>query len=358
MVARKIYIDTDRRAFVVGQSGIAALKQTFSNEDVENVELYFLARDAAGTLTAQDYSANTVKFAVGTTTPAVLGVTWAAISTTVTASVSTLVTGGSGSNEQQKITLSPQPTEGAFSIQLPARSVTVSTVSANVFTAADHGLYDGQSVTLTAFSFTNSSVVNGSAYFVIRGGKDEFSLASIAGSVTALTAEVTSGGGTVDVGAVTTGQVAFDATPAEVELALRNSGLAVLDRPQIIVTGTAGKEYTLTYANGSANRDYDPVTIVGSTLAAAPGLQANVNFNTVSVADLLAAGTTSVTMEVEVSDGTLRHSYRTQATLSSDLISSSSPLTLTTSSFTLNSGDGSTWNITIDNNGSLTAAKV
>jgi hypothetical protein len=364
MLARKFFIDVQSRAFVTsGTSTFPLAAPVFFDEDVESIELYFM--EPTGNDNAPysylDYSSNTVKFGVGTTTPAALAVTFSAVSTSVTTSVTTLVTGGSGSDEQQKISFSPKPAVGGWAIQLPARSVTVSSVSANFFTAADHGLYDGQSVALSAFSFTASSVANGSSYFVIRNSKDQFSLASTATSTTALTAEVTSGGGTVDLAAITTGQLSHNAQPEDVEVALANSGLTINNLSQLTVTGTAGSEYIITYGNGSANRDYGQATVVGSTLAGAPGLSANVNFNTVAINDLVTGGTTDATMEVEVSDGTRRHSYKNAATLSSDLIGSSSPITAivnVTSGFDLSSQDGSTWHITVDNNGSLTASKV
>ena len=365
MEARKFYLDIQSRQFVGGpDNNLAASSPVFFEEDVESVELYFLRPTTALNSSAYDYvdySSNTVKFAVGTTTPAALQTSWTALSTTVTPSITSLVTGGSGTNEQQLITLSQRPASGGWAIQLPARSVTVSSVSANVFTAANHGLYAGQSVTLTAFSLTASAVANGSAYFVIRNSKDTFSLASTASSTTALAASVTSGGGTVDLAAITTGQLPYNATSAQVESAFVAAGLTENSQPQLTVTGTAGNEYLITYGNGSASRDYANLTIVGSTLAAAPGLAANVNFATSEIAALVAAGTTSAKLEVEVAGSGKRQTYQTTATLSGDIISSTSPSPLpvgTANSFNLADGAGGTWTITIDSSGVLTASKI
>ena len=361
MQARKFYLDTQARSFVVSpETTLAAPDPLFFDEDVEAIELYFLepTGGASPPYRFLDYSSNTVKFAVGTTTPAALQTSWTALSTTVTASITSLVTGGSGTNEQQRITFSQRPASGGWAIQLPARSVTVSSVSANVFTAADHGLYNGQSVTLTAFSLTASSVANGSSYFVIRNSKDTFSLASTASSTTALTASVTSGGGTVDLAAVTTGQLSYSASPADVQAAFVVAGLTENSQPQLTVTGAAGSEYVITYGNGSASRDYANLTIVGSTLAAAPGLAANVNFATSEIAALVAAGTTSAKLEVEVAGSGKRQTYQTVATLSGDIISSTSPTPAPAStSFQIQSPDASTWTVSIDNSGVLTATK-
>ena len=323
MQARKIYLDTQSRAFVASpESNLPAANPLFFDEDVEAIELYFLlpSAESGRVYDYVDYSSNTVKFAVGTTTPAASQVTWSAITSSVTATITSLVTGGSGSNEQQRITLSPAPVSGGWAVQLPSRNVTVSTVSANIFTAADHGLYNGQSVSLTAFSFTASAVANGSSYFVIRNSKDTFTLANTASSTTALAASVTSGGGTVTLPAVTTGQLAYNAAPTQVQDAFVSAGLTVGGAPQILVTGTAGKEYVLTYANGSANRDYANASVVGSTLSGPVGLVANVSFATTGISSLLAAGTTTAKLEVEVSGGGRKQTYQTACSLASDII--------------------------------------
>jgi hypothetical protein len=361
MQARKFYLDTQARSFVASpDTTLAASDLLFFDEDVESVELYFLEPTGSASQPYRylDYSANTVKFAVGTTTPAALQTSWTALSTTVTATITTLVTGGSGTNEQQRITLSQRPALGGWAIQLPARSVSVSTVSSNVFTAADHGLYGGQSVTLTAFSLTASAVANGSTYFVIRNSKDTFSLASTASSTTALTATVTSGGGTVNLDAITTGQLAYNATPADVQAAFLDAGLNENNQPQLAVTGTAGTEYIITYANGSANRDYATLSVVGSTLSAAPGLSANVNFATNEIAALVSAGS-AAKLEIEVSGGGRRQTYQTSCTLSADIVSSASPapIPVGSSGYNMIAGNGDVYTITIDNDGVLTATK-
>lgn len=323
MLARKFYLDTQARTFVGGpDSTLPAADPLFFDEDVESIELYFLepTGDPNQPYSYTDYSANTVKFGIGTTTSSASQITWTALTTTVTATITSLVTGGSGSNEVQKVSFSQKPAVGAWAIQLPSRTVTVSSVSANVFTAANHGLYDGQSVTLTAFSLTASSVANGSAYYVIRNSKDAFSLASMASSTTALTASVTSGGGTVTLDAITTPQLPYDVTPSELENAFVSAGLAIDGVPQITVTGTVGKDYTLTYGNGSANRDYANFTIVGSTLAGATGLYANVSLATTGISSLVASAATGVKLEVEVSGSGKKQTYQRACSLSADII--------------------------------------
>jgi hypothetical protein len=49
-------------------------------------------------------------------------------------------------------------------------------------------------------------------------------------------------------------------------------------------------------------------------------VSANLSLATTGISTLLAAGTTAVTLEVEVSDGTKKHTYQTSATLANGII--------------------------------------
>ena len=359
MQARKFYLDTQSRVFVASpDTNLAAANQTFFDEDVESIELYFLqpSRLADQPYDYLDYSSNTVKFAVGTTTPAALQASWSALPTTCTASVTTLTNGGGGSNEVQKITFSTLPATGSFSLTLPARAVTVSAVSAGVFTAVSHGLLDGQSATLSAFTISGSTFAN-QAYYITQRTPDTFRIAATAGG-TAIAAAVTSGGGTATLAVITTGQIANNATAETVQDAFLSAGITVGGAPQINASGNFGSGFILTFANTQANINFDPA-VVSSTLAAAPGLSANVNFSTAEVAALIAAGTTSARLEIEVAGGGLRQTYQTQISLASDIISSASPapVPVGSTSFALLAPDSSQWVVSIDNDGSLTATK-
>ena len=76
------------------------------------------------------------------------------------------------------------------------------------------------------------------------------------------------------------------------------------------------------------------------------------------MAALVNAGTTSAQLEVEVSGGGRRQTYQRTVALSSDLISSTSPTPAPAStSFQIQSPDASTWTVSIDNSGILTATK-
>jgi hypothetical protein len=359
MVARRFYLDAQARVFVDSPSNtLVAGQSLFFEEDVEAIELYFLT--PTGSFSSPydylDYSSNTVKFAVGTTTPAALQTSWTALPTSCTASITTLTTGGGGTNESQRITFSTVPASGSFSLTLPARAVTVSSVSAGVFTAANHGLLDGQSATLSAFSISGSTFAN-QAYYIVQRTPDTFRISATAGG-TAIAAAVTSGGGTATLGAITTGQISYSATASSVQDAFIAAGITVSNAPQINVSGSFTSGFVLTFANTQANINFDPVT-VSSTLAAAPGLTANVNFNTAEIAALIAAGTTTAKLEVEVAGGGKRQTYQTEVALSGDIISSASPAPVPagSTSFALLAPDNSQWVVSIDSNGVLTSTK-
>ena len=360
MQPRRFYLDTQNRTFVSGiDATFAVAAPLFFGEDVEAIELYFLRPTAnpSSPYLVEDYSANTVKLAVGVTAPAALQTSWTATTTSITASITTLTNGGAGANEVQKLTFSGNPpSEGGYSLTMPSRAVTVSSVSAGVFTAVNHGLLDGQSVTLSAFTISGSSFAN-SSYIVTQRSKDTFRIATTA-TGTAISASVTSGGGTATLSAITTPQIPYNATAADAQQAFVAAGITNNNAPQIIVSGSYAQGFTFTFANSQANINFDPMT-VSSTLAAPKGLQANVSFNTSEVAALIAAGTTSgLKFEVEVAGGGRRQTYQTTCSLSDDIVSSTSPTPApANTSFTLQSPNGSSYTVTIDNDGILTTTK-
>lgn len=356
--ARRFFLDVQARQFVSSpDSTLPASDPAWFEEDVEAIELLFLKPTADPNRAYEylDLSGATVKFAVGTTTPAALQTAWTALSTTVTASVTSLVAGATGTSEIQQISFSgATPAEGGYALQFPARNVTVSSVSAGVFTAADHGLYNGLPVTLSAFTISGGTFANAS-YIVVDSTKDTFSIAT-ASNGAGIAAAVTSGGGTAAVPAITTRQISYDATASQVQAAIVAAGLADNGAPQIAVSGIPRKEFTLVYGGRSSGRDYGNVAVVGSTLLGAKGVSANVSFNTSEIAALIAAGTTNVNLEVEVSEGAVRQTFRRAATISNDLITTSSPVPApgnVATSFDMQSQDGGVWTVTMTNTGEL-----
>ena len=355
---RKFFIDVQARQFVVSpDSTLPSFDPVLFEEDIEAIQLFALKQTANPAIPYEyiDLAGTTTKLAVGLTAPAALQTTWTAISTTVTASVTTLVAGATGTSEQQKITFSgATPAQGGFAIQFPARAISVSAVSAGVFTAIAHGLCDNQVVTLTGFTISAGSFAN-ATYFVVESTDSTFRIAPSLGGAAVASALATTGG-TTNIDSITTGQIAYNATPSDVQAAIRDAGISVNNTSPISVTGVARSNFILVYGGRMSGRDYAACSLVGSTLAGATGLESNLSLNTVEIAALITAGLTNVSLEVEVSEGAVRQTFRKSATLSSDIITSTSPLPAPTgfaTAFTLQSLNGTLWSISMTNDGNL-----
>jgi len=366
MQARKFYVDTVNRTFVASPDGtLPAGGLNAFDEDVEAVELYFL--EPTGSFAQPyrflDYSANTVKLAVGITAPAALQTSWTSLATTITASVTSLTNGGGGSNEVQRLNFSGRkPASGGFFLTLPSRTLdttNLGSIVANTIIFPNHGLLDGQLVTIGEVD-SDVGVLTNFNWFVRNRTPSSFQISAtqngnVATGVSSVTDDITTF-------AVTTPQILPTATAADVQQAFVAAGIAAGGVPQIIVSGSFSAGFTLTFANFLSGINF-PTTIVTSTLAAAPGLAANLSFNTNEVAALVAAGTTSdLRLEVEVSDGTLRQTYASTASISNDIITSTSPVPVpsggTTAVLNFTDGSGGTWALSVDANGIVTTTKL
>jgi hypothetical protein len=358
MQPRKLFIDVEGRRFIDGaDSTLAAGDYVAFNEDVEALELYFLepTGDVSAPYRYLDYSSNTVKLALGITAPAASVTSWSALSTAVTITASVSITGGSGTTAIQRVQITPSAASGSYVLKLPTRNVTISSVASSIFNAPYHGLADGQSVTLTGFS-TPSGFSNGSVYFVRDRSRDGFKIALAAGE-TAITASVASGGGTAVTTEFSTPPISAQAAPSEIAAALAS---ATGDGAQNITVSGTPDDYLLTYGGVFAGASMPLINSAASTLIGAAGLSANLSLNTVEIANLVTAGTTDVTLEVEVSSGGIRQTFQREATLASDIISSTSPTPtpVGSSGFNMIAGNGDVYTITIDDDGILTATKI
>jgi hypothetical protein len=356
MQARKIYVDLSNRT--VSQSAPGQAGGVFSafQEDVEAIELYF-SKTESGVTTFENYSGNSVKLAVGVTAPAAMITAWTALTTSVSATITTLQAATAGVSETQRVTLTPLPETGTFAINFPSRSITISSITASTCLATNHGLFNGQTVSLTGFSGI-SGFSNGDSFFVRDRTTGSFRLAATPiGAASAITA---TSGGTASLGAIVTPPIAAKAEPVDVQSAIAAAGLAINGQSQVAVSGQRG-QYTLSYQGVLVGIDYPQVTLANNTLAALPGLSANLSFNTNEVASIISAGVgQNCKLEVEVSDGTRRQTYQTAATIADDIIASTSPSPLpanVAASFNLSDSSNAVWTITIDNDGSLTATK-
>lgn len=359
---RRFFLDVETRQFVSSpDSTLPASDPAWISEDVEAIELYALQPtfEANQPYRYLDLSGATVKFAVGTTTPAALQTAWTPLSTAVTTTATEVTAGSSnGTNEIQKITWTgATPRFGSYSIRFPSRTISVLYQAAFIF-AQNHGLYNGQ---IVSFTETNLPVALSAVknYVVVNAAQDTFQVAEV-GTTTTINHELMSFAGTCNVAEVVTESIAYNDTVATIQSRIVDAEFQINGVPQILVSGTNGKEITLYYKGRSGNRGYENVSIVNSSLSGAPGLTASVSYNTSEIEALISAGTTNVTLEVEISEGANRQSFRRSATLSADLISSTSPSPLpanTASSFNLQSPNGSVWTVTITNDGELQLAK-
>lgn len=355
---RRFFLDVQARQFVVSpDSTLPSFDPVLFEEDIEAIQLFALRPTSSPAVPYEfiDLAGTTLKFAVGVTAPAALQTSWTAIPTAVTAVISTLVEGALGTPEQQQIAFSGvTPAQGGYALQFPSRAISVDSVSDGVFNSIAHGLCDDQVIALTgftisAFSFSNVTV------FVTESTASSFRIAPGFGQ-SAISGALAIGGGTAIVEPVTTGQIAFNAEPTEVEAAIVRAGISVGGISPISVTGVARSRFILVYAGRMTDINYPLVAIVGSTLAGATGLQGNLSLNTVEIAALLDAGISNVTLEVEIAQGAGRQTFQRLATLSSDIISSSSPLpapTAFSTGFTLQSANGTLWAISMNNDGNL-----
>lgn len=362
---RRIFLDVQNRQFVSSPtSSLPSADPSWVDEDVEVLEIYALrpTNDAANPYAFVDLSSSTVKFAVGSTTPAAFQASWNAISTTVTAAVTELQVGGSFGgtiDEIQRITWTgATPVEGTYAIKFPERTFSAS-VTGKFITANNHGLYNGQTVRLSNASGTLGFVTSRS-YSVINASQGSFQLAEI-GSTDAAGNDAANATVDVTTSEIVTTSIRYDASIEQVQQAIASAGFISNGIPQIVVSGENGKEITLYYAGRNGQGAYPNVVIVNSSLKGAPGVTANVSYNTSEIAALVAAGTTAVTMEIEISEGAVRQTFRQSATLSPDLITSTSPSPLpanVATSFDLQSADGSVFTISVTNSGELMIAEV
>jgi hypothetical protein len=352
MQARKIYVDLTSRSVSQGAPGLTGSVFAAFQEDVEAIELYF-SKTENGVTTFEDYSGESVKLAVGVTSPAAIITAWTALTSSVSATITTLQAATAGVNEIQRVTLTPVPETGTFAINFPSRSITISSITASTCLATNHGLFNGQTVSITGFTGI-SGFSNGDSFFVRDRTTGSFRLGlTPIGTASAITA---TSGGTATLEAIVTPPIAAKAQPADVQSAIAASGLTLGGQSQVAVSGQRG-QYTLSYQGVLSGIDYPQITVVNNTLSAAPGLSANLSFNTSEVASIISEGSgQNCKLEIEVSDGTRKQTYQTAATISDDIISSGSSDPLSpamASGFRLMSPNGTVFEISADNNGLL-----
>ncbi len=352
---RRIFLDVQNRTFVGSPiSTLPATSPTWIKEDVEAVEIYAMrpVNDPLNPYAFVDLSSSTVKFGIGAVSPAALQTAWSAMSSVVTTTSAEVQEGGAFGgtvDEEQSITWSgATPVQGTYALMFPYRDVSFNTtLASSIYQASNHGLYDGNIIT-----------ISGQDYTVINAGQNSFSIANV-GTTTAITAGSTASG-TLNVPTIVTSPISYNATVSQIQQDIVNAGFVLNAIPQVLVAGENGKQLSLRFTGRSGRRSYPNVLVINSSLKGAPGMTANVSYNTSEIAALITAGTTNVTMEVEISEGAVRQTFQQGATLSTDLITSTSPSPLpavTATSFGLQSPDGSIFTLSVTNTGELLIAE-
>jgi hypothetical protein len=370
-MARKLYIDTEAGRFVGGlNSSIPPDLNSFFEGDTAPYELYFVRRDPSGATAfePQNLSGASVKLHIGppppsTATAFVVQQTWANLPTTVSATAARTVEGGVASNEQQTVTFSPEAFSGTFALTFPARSVALTgTVTNGIFTSsAAHGLATAEPFIPSGLGTVTGGLTNGQTLFVAQVlNATQFSAAPApqASAVTAFGADTVGSVGTIT---ATSRLIPARATSAQAQSALE--AVPSIGAGNVSVVATPGREYRLGYQNAKGQVSL-PVPTISTALTPVFGKTANINFNTVELANAISASATlAAVLEVEATEsGKVETFAQVPVTLRNDIIASGTPTPVSTisgsASFSILSPDSSVWVITIDDDGILTASKL
>jgi hypothetical protein len=368
-MARKLYIDVDAGQFVesVNSNIPVALGNLFENDSAD-YELYFLRRDPTGAFLyeAQDFSAKSVKLHIApappsTATAFVAQNTWTNLPSIVSAVVTRTLTGGPVSNEQQRLTFSPDAQSGTFSLTIPARTITVSGVAAGLFTASDnHGLAVLEPFTITGLTAPTGGLSNGQTLFAsVIVNPTQFRAAATR-TTTPNNAFAADSGGTASTVTASTRLVAGRATGAEVQAALE--ALPSVGTGNVVVLASPGREYRIGY-QGEKGQVPIPVATVAAALTPLFGKTATLNFATTQLAAALSGNASlQAALEVETTEsGNVDTVLQVPVTLRNDIIDGASPLPVSTTTatfFTLLSPDNSVFAVSVDDNGILTTEKI
>jgi hypothetical protein len=364
-MARKLYLDVDTGRFVAGLSGgVPPDLSAFEGDNVD-YELYFLTTGTGGrAYEPLDYSSKSVKLHIGplppsTATAYVAAQAWTNLPATVSATLTRSVTGGAAANEQQVLAFSPDAYDGTFSLTFPAQALTFSSVTAGLFTTSGtHGLSYGQAFVPTGFG-TPTGFSNGSTLYVAQLVSGASFYANTTATSTAITAYAATTAGTGHT--LTATSPLMSARDSTSQIVATLEGMAPIGTGNVLVTGTAGRVYRIGFT-GAKTQVALPLMTVAAALTPVYGKTATLNFNTTQLINAISASASiSATMEVEVSQsGKVETVTQALVTLSNDIIATTggTPVTVSPAAFFyLQSPDLSTWSISVDDDGSLTATK-
>ena len=364
-MARKLYVNVDESRLVAGiNSSTPPILDNLVESDQVDYELYFLTASSGDTLYAPlDYSSASVKFGVGPKPPSggtlyAATTAWTNLASTVTATVTRTITGTASVNEQQQLSLSPEAFDGTFALTFPSQSLTFSSVTGGLFTTSGaHGLCVSQGFVVTGFGTPTGGFTNGSTLYVAQVAAVNRFYANSVNSLTAITSYTATTAGT---GYTVTGT--SSALPARVSTSAMQTALEAMTNigaGNVEVGGSPGKSYRVSF-KGAKGQVALPLMTVAAALTPVYGKTGRVNFNTSSLVNAISASADiEAALEIELTSGTeVATLVQTPVTIKNEVIAAGSPTPVTgTTSFGLLDGDGATWLITIDTNGSLSATK-
>jgi hypothetical protein len=366
-MARKIYVDVETGQLVSGLNDTSAPNLFAFEGDNRDYELYFLEPQTGGAnyYEVLNYDSRSVRLHIGPNPPssatpyvAATAGAWSNLSSTATASLTRAVTGTTVANEQQLLTITPDAIGGTFALTYPSQSVTFTTVTGGVFTTSgSHGLNYGQAFVITGFGTPTGGLVNGSTYYVAQViGKTQL-FANTTTTSTAVTTYSAITAGTAYTLTATTTAIDGTASVATVQQILE--GLSTIGTGNIRVTGAPGRSLRFTFINEKGQVAL-PLMTVAQALTPIYGKTGTLNFNTTELLNAISASASiEATLEIETTfSGKTETVAQALVTLNNDIITStvSNPTTLNTTSILLQSPNGSTFAIAIDEDGLLTTA--
>jgi len=309
-MARQLFIDTDTGRFVEGiNSTVTIAVDNLFNGDNVPYELYFLKKSTTGNAVydPQDNSAYSVKLAIGPNPPSAASAyatqnTWTNISSVVTGTISRTITGSTSSNEQQTLTFDPEAFDGTFSLSIPSRIVSLSSISGGVFTSSgSHGLTLLEPFVITG-STTPSGFSDGQTLYVsaIGSAKTFYANSAITTSSNVLFSAASAG-------SFYTITASSSAMPARISPELMQSymeGVASVGKGNINVTGTTGKLYRMNFQGAKQQVQLGLATVAG-TLTPIYGKTSTISFGTTALLNAISASASiDATVEVQITNGT------------------------------------------------------
>lgn len=368
-MARRLYLDTDAGRFVEGvNSSIpAALDNLFEN-DAASYELYFLQRDPTGAFLyeARDFSAKSVKLHIGpnppsTATAYVVQNTWTNLASSVSATITRTTTGGATANEQQKLSFSPDAQSGTFALTFPARTITLTSVTAGLFTTSGaHGLTALEPFTTSGMSGVTGGLVEGGTYFVASVVNSTQFRAAVTATTTTVNTYAATTAGTISTLTASTGLVPARASGVTLQTSLE--AVPSIGAGNVLVVAIPGREYRIGFQAAKSQVQL-PLLTVAASLIPLYGKTATLNFSTTQLASAISgAASIDATLEVEATEGGIVETVaQVPVTLRNDVITSGSPLPVSTTTatfFTLLSPNNTVWAVSVDDNGVLTTEDI